>query len=99
VDPASHPAHVHRLAGVFLQVNPLDADPVGVAVHLDVEVSIHTQRFVVLADLVVLRHVRVVVVLAGEPAPRGDRAIQGKADLDRCLDGRLVSHRQRTRQT
>src|SRR3712207_7072785 len=41
------------------------------AVDEHVQVAVDAQRLVVLADLVVLRHVRVEVVLPGEPAPRG----------------------------
>ena len=43
---------------------------------------------VVLRDLVVLRQVRVVVVLAVELGERGDLAPAGETHPDRVLDGR-----------
>ena len=98
MDPAGGPAHVQRLAGVLLQVHPLDADPHGLVRYRDVQVSVGAQRFVVLGDLEVLRHVRVKVVLPGEPAPGRDRAVQGQPDPDRVLDRHPVHHRQRAGQ-
>ena len=75
MDAAGGAADVQRLAGVLLEVHPLDADPDGLAVDLDVEPAVDAQRLVVLADLEVLRHVRVEVVLPGEPAPGRDRQL------------------------
>ena len=98
VDPAGGPADVQRLAGVLLQVDPLDADPDGPAVDVDVQVAVRAQRLVVLGDLEVLRHVRVEVVLPGEPAPGRDLAVQGQTDPDRVLDRHPVHHRQRAGQ-
>ena len=89
---------VRVLAGVLLEVHPLDTDPVGAASELDVEVAVNAERLVILRDLEVLRHVRVEVVLPGEPAPRGDRAIQRQADADGRLDRGLVGDGQRARQ-
>ena len=86
VNPAGRAADVQRLAGVFFQVHPLDGDPELTAVHRDVEPALGAQRLVVLGDLEVLRHVRIEVVLPGEPAPGGDRAVQRQADPDRVLD-------------
>ena len=62
-------------------------------------IAVDRDRLVVLGDLVVLRHVRVEVVLPGEPAPRHDLAVQDQPDPDRRLHRGLVEHRQRTRQT
>ena len=60
-------ALVGRLAGVLLEVGPLDADAGAVG---QLEPAVDVERLVVLADLVVLRHVRVEVVLPGEHARR-----------------------------
>ena len=49
VDAAGRAAHVGGLAGVLLQVDALDLDPDGLAVHLDVEVAVEAERLVVLA--------------------------------------------------
>ena len=53
---------------------------------VDVEVAVEGDRLVVLRGLEVLRHVRVEVVLPGEPAPLGDLAVEREADADRRLD-------------
>src|SRR5215472_4321263 len=95
LDTAGSAAYVQRLAGVLLQVHPLDADPDRLAADEHIQVAVGAQRLVVLGDLEVLRHVRVEVVLPGEPAPARDRAVQSEPDLDRVLDGQLVHHRQR----
>ncbi len=70
VDAPGGPADMQGLAGVLLHVDAGDADPVDLPVGLHVEPAILAQRLVVLADLEVLRHVRVEVVLARETAPR-----------------------------
>ena len=80
VDPAGGAADVQGLAGVLLQVHPLDADPDHLAVDLDVQPAVDAERLVVLADLEVLRHVRVEVVLPGEPAPGRDGAVERQPD-------------------
>ena len=90
MDPAVGAADVGRLAGVLLDVGPLDADadPVG-----QVEPAVDVERDVVLADLVRLRHVRVEVVLAVEDA-RLHGAVERQPDAHRQLDGVAVEHRQ-----
>src|SRR3954453_16715334 len=92
------------LAGVLLEVHTLDLDAVGldsavVVGDLDLEVTVDAQRFVVLRDLVVLRHVRIEVVLAREATPRRDAAVEREADPDRALDPLLVGDRKASRQT
>ena len=57
------------------------------------EPAVHVDRLVVLADLVVLRHVRVEVVLPVEEAGL-HLAVQGLAEPDGQLDDLLVEHRQ-----
>ena len=91
---------MRRLAGVLLHMDPRDADPALAAVgELDVEVTAHADRQVVLADLVVLRHVRIEVVLPVEQRARSDLAVQRQPDLDGVLDGLLVRHGQGARVT
>ena len=94
VDPPAGAADVRRLAGVLLEVGPLDADARAVG---QVEPAVDVERLVVLADLVRLRHVGIEVVLAVERA-RLDRAVEGQPDAHRQLDGLPVEHRQRARQ-
>ena len=94
---AARGARVHGLAGVLFHVDARDADAAGGAVgQIDVEVTAHADRQVVLADLVVLRHVRIEVVLAVEQRVRGDLAADSQADQDDAADRLAVGHRQRT---
>ena len=62
---------VDRLAGVLLQMQPLDADLEALAVDLDLDLALADDGLLVLADLVALRQVRIEVVLAVEDADRG----------------------------
>ena len=94
VDPARCPG-VGGLAGVFFHVGPLDPDhgPVG-----QLEVAVHVDGLVVLADLVVLGLIGIEVVLPVEGG-RQDLAAQGGADGHGQLHGPLVDDRQRAGQT
>ncbi len=85
---------VDGLAGVLLHVRALDADTESV----DLERSVDADRLVVLADLIVLRHVRVEVVLPVEHRAVRDRALQRLADAQRELHRPLAEHRQRAGQ-
>src|SRR5690606_21963556 len=62
------------LARVFLLMGPLDADPNRLALGVDVEPTVVTDRNVELADLVVLGEIGVEVVLAVEHRLLADRA-------------------------
>ena len=96
VDPARRAA-VRRLAGVLLHVDARDADPPRLAVDVDVQVAADADRQVVLADLEVLRHVGIEVVLPVEQRVRRDRAVERQPDLDDRRDRLGVRHRQRAR--
>ena len=98
VDAPGGATDVQVLAGVLLQVHPLDLHAVGLAVDLDVQVPGGAQRLVVLGGLEALGDVRVEVVLPGEPAPGRDPAAEREPDPDRRLDRRRVGHRQRAGQ-
>src|SRR5207248_10180772 len=89
---AAAAAHVDRLAGVLLHVRALDADTEAV----DLERPVDADRLVVLADLIVLWHVRIEVVLAVEQRTVRDRALQRLADAQRELHRPYTEHRQRT---
>src|SRR5680860_1144606 len=75
---STHPPNAIRppLARVPLHVGPLDLDPERLAVDVDVHPALERDRLVVLGCLEVLRHVRVEVVLPGEPAPLRDLAVE-----------------------
>ena len=87
-------AHVDGLAGVLFHVRALDAD--AEAVHL--EHTVDADRLVVLADLIVLRHVRIEVVLAVEQRTVRHRALQRLTDAQRELHRPLAQHGQRAGQ-
>ena len=89
---------VDRLAGVLLKVQPLDADRDRLfAVGLDLDLALADDRFLVLADLIALRQVRIEIVLPVEPAPAIDLRIEAEAGADRLLDAEFVDHRQHAR--
>ena len=89
-----HAALVRELADVLFQVEALDADPPGRAVDLDLQPAVLGQRRLVLADLVVLRHVGIEVVLPGEAARAVDPAVEGAGRADPELDRAAVDDRQ-----
>ena len=72
--------------------SPLEAQGATGAVHLAPQPAVLGQRFLVLADLEVLRHVGVVVVLAREAATRVDAAVERERGADGVLDRRAVDH-------
>ncbi len=85
---------VGGLARVLLEVGPLDADPVP---RRQLELAVGVDGQVVLADLVVLRHVGIEVVLPGEHRPP-HVAPERPPEAHGQLDHLLVEHRQRSRQ-
>ena len=89
VDAAADP-NVGRLARVLLEVRTFDADPRAVG---ELQPPVDVERKVVLADLVVLGHVGIEVVLAVEDR-RPHLAVQGRADPHGQLDGLAVEHGQ-----
>ena len=87
---APAPAHVGGLAGVLLQVGPHDAHPLATG---KLQPAIGIDGHVVLADLVVLGHVGIEVVLPVKDR-RLHRAVEGGADPNGILHGPLVEDRQ-----
>ena len=84
-----------RLAGVLLEVKPLDADPRRVAVrHVDHNLAFADDRRFVLADLVALRQIRIEVVLAVEYRLEIDLGLQPEPGAHRLAHAFLVDHRQ-----
>ena len=94
MDPTAGAADVGGLAGVLLDVGPLDADALA---RRQLEPAVDVERLVVLGDLVVLRHVRVEVVLPVEEAGL-DLAVERQADPDGQLHRLPVQHRERAGQ-
>jgi hypothetical protein len=78
---------VDRLAGVLLEVQPLDAHGEGRAVAaLDLHLALADDRVGELADLIALRQVGVEVVLAVEARPQIDLGLQPQARAHGLLD-------------
>src|SRR5690606_9342445 len=77
LDATGRATDVGELSGILLHVGSLDLDRERLAVReLPLDLAVERDRFVVLADLVVLGEVRVEVVLAGEPAGWRDLAAE-----------------------
>src|SRR2546426_574843 len=86
-------ALVQELADVLLEVEALDSDAPRRTVDLDVEKPVFGERLFILADLVVLRHVRVVVVLSRKAAPGVHAAVERQRGPDSKLDRPPVDDR------
>ena len=66
---------VQRLAGVLLEMQPLDADRDGAVGQVDRDLALADHRRLVLADLVALRQVGIEIVLAVEHRAQVDLAL------------------------
>ncbi len=91
---ATAAADVRRLAGVFFHMGTLDAYP---AVVGQLQPAVDIDGRVVLADLIVLGHVRVEVILAVEQR-RPDLAVERQPDAHGELHGAHVEHGERAGQ-
>ena len=86
---------VQRLAGVLLEMQPLDADRDGLAaLEIDDHLALADDRLLVLADLVALRQVGIEIVLAVEHRLPVDLRLQPEPGADRLPHAFLVDHRQ-----
>ncbi len=83
--------HVRGLARVLLHVDARDADRPSLAVDLDLEPPADAHGKVVLADLVVLRHVGIEVVLPVEQRAGRDRPSRARARSARSTRSRVRS--------
>ena len=93
---------VHQLAGILLDMDALDADPLarGIGVLLveaDVDRALTDDRMIELADLIALRQIGVEVVLTIEPRPFVDLRLDRHAGAHRLADALAVRHRQHPR--
>ena len=86
---------VQQLAGVLLEVQPLDADVDASAVRqIDGDDAFADDRRLVLADLIALRQVGIEIVLPVEHRAVVDLRLEPEPGADRLLDAFLVDHRQ-----
>ena len=91
---------VHRLAGILLKMQPLDADldvrefALPVRPDGDDDFAFADDRLLELRYLIALRQVRIEVVLPVEDRLVVDRGLQAQPGADRLLDALLVDHRQ-----
>ena len=86
---------VQRLAGVLLEMQPLDADADRLAVrHVDDDFALADDRRFVLADLVALRQVRIEIILPVEHRFQIDLGLEPEPGAHRLAHAFLVDHRQ-----
>ena len=88
-------AVVQALAGVLLQMQPLDADGDRLAaLEIDGDLALADDRLLVLADLVALRQVGIEIVLAVEHRLQIDLGLQPQPGAHGLAHALLVDHRQ-----
>jgi hypothetical protein len=91
---------VHRLAGVLLEMQPLDADldvlelALAVGTDRDDDLALADDRILVLGDLIALRQVGVEIVLAVEDRAVVDLRLEAKTGAHGLGHAFLVDHRQ-----
>ncbi len=102
IDKAFPPAAlfiVQHLAGVFFQMDANDAHALRALGRFDLQPAIVAERQIVLADLVVLRQIGVVIILAVPFRERGNPAVKSQRCFQRQIEGLPVHHRQYTGHT
>jgi hypothetical protein len=91
---------VHRLAGVLLEVQPLDSDldvlelALAVGTDRDDDLALTDDRILVLGDLIALWQVRIEIVLAVEHRAVVDLCLEAKTGAHGLGHAFLVDHRQ-----
>ena len=90
---------MHQLAGILLDVDARNADALLLAVDIDVDVAVLTERMIELRDLVCLRQIGIEIVLSVHFREMCDLAVEHHARARRKFDDLLVEHRQCTRHT
>ena len=88
---------VEELAGILLEMEPLDADPDRAVGHVDHDLALADHRRLVLADLVALRQVRIEIILAVEHRAQIDPRGEAEPGAHRLGDAFPVDHRQHAR--
>ncbi len=87
-----------QLAGLLLEVDPLQVDPAAARGKIYFQVSSPGQRLLVLGNLVSLRKVRVEIIFPGKDTFSLHPAVQGQGGPDGIFHGAAVQHRKSTRQ-
>ncbi len=90
---------MNRFAGILFQVDTLDPHPLGMAVLLEIEVSVFRQGFVELRNLVALGQIGIEVILACKNRKGIDAAIERQGSLDGHDDRLAIQHRQSSGKT
>ena len=88
---------MHQFPGVFLHVNPRDADLFAGVAHLDMDKSVLGDGKFVLGNLIALGQIRIKIVLAGKPAFPVDLAVGGHGHAQGKVHHLFVEHRQYAR--
>ena len=90
---------VQQLACILLEMDALKTDPLGLAIHFEIHITVFTDRYIKLGNLVCLRQVRIEIVLTVGLAQSVDGTMGCNAHLCRIVYHLLVEHRQCTRLT
>ena len=90
---------MNGLAGVFFEVDTVEAYLPVRAVNLDVQAAALDERLLKLRNLIPLRQVGVEIILARKPVRGGDHAAHGEAGAHGQLDRLTVEHGQHAGQT
>jgi hypothetical protein len=88
---------VHQLAGILLDMNPLDTDDFLTLIGFDGQRSLAHDRMIKLRNLIALRQIGIEIILAIEAAPVMDFGIDGQPGTYRLLHAFAVQHRQHSR--
>src|SRR4051812_3305111 len=88
---------VQALSCVLLEMQPGDADALGLALELDVEMAVGHDRPRILRDLIALRQIGIEIILAVEDRQRVDGRVDAEPGLHRLLDAAAIDHRQHAR--
>ena len=85
---------VQALAGVLLEMQPLDADDHALAAEeIDHDLALANDRALILADLIALRQVGIEIVLPVEHRIEVDLGFQPEPGADGLRDAACVDHR------
>ena len=88
---------MRQLAGILLQMYAADADGLLALRRPDHQPAVHSQRLLVLRDLIALGQIGIEIILTREDAGVLHLAFQRQSDTDGKFDGSLIHDRQRAR--
>ena len=90
---------MQQLACVFLEMDTFKTNPLGLTIHFKIYITIFTDRYIELGNLICLRQIRIEIVFTVGLAQAVDRTMGCHTHLCRIVYHLLVEHRQCTRLT